>query len=94
MRSYKPPKSPSYKAPKAPSYKAPKIVQVKAPKAPAAPKSTAPKFKMPKASLTKIMQQRQTSMHNKGTAQANKKNYNQQYNATGLRRVLNWFKLK
>ena len=86
MRSYKPPKSPSYK----PS----KNTIPKAPKAPAPPKSTAPKFKMPKATLTKIQQQRHTATHDKATSQVNKQNYNQQYNATGLRRILNLFKFK
>ncbi len=86
MRSYKPPKSPSYKPSKS---TAPKV-----PKAPALPKSTAPKFKMPKATLTKIQQQRHPTTHDKATSQVNKQNYNQQYNATGLRRILNLFKFK
>lgn len=84
----------SYKPPKIPSYKPPKNTALKVPKAPAPPKSTTPKLKMPKASLTKVMQQRHTSTHDKATSQVNKKNYNRQYNTFGLRRVLNWFKLK
>lgn len=82
----------SYKPPKAPSYKPPKSTAFKVPKAPAPPKSTAPKFKMPNATLTKVQQQRHTPTHDKTTSQVNKRNYNQQYNAFGLRSMLNFFK--
>jgi len=86
MRAYKPPKAPSYKPPKATAFKAPK--------APSIPKAATPKFKVPKATLTKVLQQKHTPTHDKTMSQVNKANYNQQYNAFGLRRMLNWFKPK